>query len=67
MNHGARDGKDEGKKESECGYTRVGRGGHGDKIKFALGIIIFLPSIFFDPARGCQPTNLTCGPSRGVL
>ena len=29
---GARDGKDEGKKKgSECGYIRMGRGGHGDK------------------------------------
>ena len=46
MNQGARDGKDEGKKESECGYTRVGRGGHGDKIKFALGGIFSFHQFF---------------------
>ena len=46
MNQGARDGKDEGKKESECGYMRVGRADHGDKKEFTLGGIIFLLSIF---------------------
>jgi len=34
------------KKGSECGYIRMGRGGHSDK-KNILGGIIFLLSVFW--------------------
>ena len=49
-----------------CGYTWAAKQRRGIK-KIALWAKSFSFHQFFRPPRGCQPTGLTCGPSRGVL